>query len=616
MLESIEVYHQCYRERQAVNWYSTTRVCALTAYDWVCNDLTDDQRRGIVVPLLQHVDDVQPGRGKPSIHRRNSGTSATDSFYGVANLVWFAGLAAHGDGYCDELALRFLKQGYASNQKLFNYRKSCAGDDGGLASATVGYALGAYPWSQFNFLYTWRSATGENLAPRWEHLAYYPVWVRWTWIPGPDGRALEFGTGDSTHYTNDLPAGSLYEHMSQLMSLYSASHPDCMSVAEHIRRTVTRKSFTGTWPLYPFLAGTPERSATPFDPEAYPLRARHFEALGQIFMRSGWSPDDTNCLFTCGSRVGSHKHYDENNFVIYKKGFLALDSGTRGNQKDYNLRHYYAQTVAHNSVLIHMPDEPLAPYWGEAYKGPEGQLSHGGMNKTTGATVEAFETNAHYTYVAGNATACYSDEKCALALRQFVYVMPDVFVVCDRVTSTKPEFGKQWLLHTQNEPRFTGDTFRADDGEGRIFCRTLLPADAVLEKIGGPGREFWASGLNWELNDAVLQRQERQRAKTGNGMLWGNWRMETCPGTARTEDVFLHLIQVGDQSLEEMVASETVRDGNRVGLRFTYADTQVEILFGTTGGASGHLRMAGADGVLIDRDLTTGVQRQSGIGAE
>jgi heparin/heparan-sulfate lyase len=617
MLEvSIAVYRQCYAERRAVNWYSTTRVCALTAYDWLYNDLTPEQRQAIAVPLLQHVDDVQPGRGKPAIHRSNSGASATDGFYGVANLVWFAGLAAHGDGIADELALRFLKTGYEYNRKLFAYRAQCAGDDGGLASATVGYALGAYPWSQFNFLYTWRSATGENLAPQWEHLAYYPIWILWNWIPGAEGQALEFGSGDTQHYGNELPTWLLYEHMSQLIALYGASHPDCMALAERIRQQLPEKgrTFANTWPLYPFLAETPKTAPTSLDLSQYTLKARHFEALGQVIMRSGWGADDTHCLFTCGSTVDSHKQYDENSFIIYKKGFLALDSGTRGNEKDYNLRHYYAQTVAHNAMLIRLPEEPFATYWGQRYDGPEGKYNDGGMNRTTGATVKAFETDADITYVAGDATACYSDRKCALALRQFVFVMPDIFVICDRVTSTQADYRKAWLLHTQNEPQIDGATCRSDEGGGRLFCRTLLPAAATLEKIGGPGKEFWSNGRNWDVNDTVLAQQERQRASTGKGMLWGNWRIEVGPTEARTEDVFLHVLQTGDPSTQAMVATETIREAGQVGARLSHGGRGIEVRFGTTGGPTGRLRIAQAGKVLVERELTQSVQPQSGLG--
>ncbi len=614
MLEvSVKVYHQCYKERRAVNWYSTTRVCALTAYDWLYNDLTPAQRRAIIVPFLQHVDDVQPGRGKPRIYRCNT-SNYTTGFYGVRNLLWFAGLAAYGDGFDDARALRFLREGYQRNLKMFRHREKYAGDDGGLASPTVGYAMCAYPWAEFNFLHTWRSAIGENLAPQWPHLAYFPVWVMWNWIP-TGGRPKEFGAGDTYHYDNNLPWWELGGHMRQIMHFYGRSFPRCAALAAYVRSRCSLKQFTRNWVIYPFLMTDEDQAPPPLDAGRMKLYARHFEGMGQIFMRSGWGPDDTYCLFTAGSKLPQHKHYDEGGFVIYKKGFLALDTGTRGLSRDFNLRHYYSQTVAHNCVLIHMPGEPLPPYWGPRYPGSEGRYNYGGMNKPTGSRVAAFETNELFTYAACDATPCYSDKKCRLALRQLVFVMPDYFLIFDRIESVKPEYKKQWLLHTQNEPQIEGRRFRADEGQGRLFCLTLLPKDAQLAKVGGPGKEFWANGINWELNDAVKRMDARQRKKTGKGMLWGHWRVEVTPGAPRTRDAFLHFIQVGDQaSLARMTPCRLVERDGAVGARFEAGGMTVEVQFAAQGAPGGHIRIVSAGKTLVDRDLTTKVQPQAGLG--
>ena len=88
--------------------------------------------------------------------------------------------------------------------------------------------------------------------------------------------------------------------------------------------------------------------------------------MGQIIMRSGTGKDDTYCMFSCGGTLSQHRHYDALNFVIYHKGFLALDSGTRYKEFDngQHLANYYAQTVAHNCVVIHQDGEPPARYWG------------------------------------------------------------------------------------------------------------------------------------------------------------------------------------------------------------------------------------------------------------
>jgi len=609
MLEvSVAAYHECIDKGMAVDWYSTSRVHWLAAYDWLYNDLTPDERRALMGSFIEHVYSLRPRPDRPPIHRLND-SDHTTGFYGDRNLVWFTGVAAHGDGIDDGKALEFLRRGRRYNLDLFEYRKKCAGDDGGLASATTTYAIAHYPWSQLNFLYTWRSATGEDIAADWPYLAYFPVWIMWNWLPGPEPR--EFGSGDVYHYDNHLWVENLYMHMSQFMDLYGRSEPECAALAAHIREMIPEKfqKYNWTWFFYPFLLTNIDTAPPPKGPGDSGLFARHFETLGQVFMRSGSGPDDTYSLFTIGSRVRSHKQFDENNFIIYKKGWLALDTGTRGRSTSFQLRHYYAQTVAHNCMLIHMPGEPFPEYWGLAHDGPEGKINHGGMNRTTGGTCAAFETNDVYTYVAGDATACYLPEKCGLALRQYVFVYPDYFVICDRVRAKDASYRKEWLFHTQNEPVVTGDTFRADHEGGRIFCRTLFPKDAALAKVGGPGKEFWAAGKNWEL---APETAERAKTRYGGG-LFGNWRMEVSPGEARKDDVFLHIIQTGDSSTEHMVAAKAIEEDGVVGVSFSAGDRTVRVTFGTDGPPSGHVTVVSGANIHIDSDLATDVMPQSGL---
>ena len=604
---SAEAYHECFRKGMTVNWYSRSRVHWLAAYDWLYNDLTDGERAELMGSFLSHLDKLQPRPERPDIYRLND-SDHTTGFYGDRNLLWFAGLAAYGDGIDDDLAMDFLRKGYEYNTKLFEYRTWCAGDDGGLASASPNYAMGAYPWAQYNFLYTWRSATGEDVASDWPHLAYFPVWVMWNFLPGPTPR--EFGTGDTYHYDNTIRTNYLYTHMSQIMDFYGDSHPECAALADYIRSILPERHrrHNMSYGFYPFLLTNMKDIGPPDRPLDAALHARHFETLGQVFMRSGTGPDDTYSLFTIGSRVPSHKQHDENNFVIFKKGYLALDSGTRGRETGYQLRHYYSQTVAHNCMLINMPDEPFPDYWGMAYDGPEGEISCGGTFETIGGACAAFETNDHYTYTAGDATACYSPEKCELALRQYVFVYPDYFIICDRVTATDADHGKAWLLHTQNEPAVSGATFRANHEDGRLFSRTIFPKDAVLTKIGGPGKEFLACGKNWELAPEVAEMMKERY----NGGLLGAWRIEVSPGSPRKEDVFLHLLHVGDRSLESMCVSEPIEGDGEVGVRFKAGNTMVEVRFATNGPPAGHIMQRADGAVLLDRDLTNVVQPQSG----
>ena len=599
---SLDFYHQRYAEGKAVNWYSTSRIGWLAALDWVWNDLTPAERRGLAANMLKHVDDAQPGEGKPRIERVNR-SSYTSGFYGTPGLLWPAGLLLLNEGVDDEKALAFLKQGYDLNQKLLAHRAGGVGDDGGGASSTVTYCFEAYPWSEWTFLYTWQSATGEDISAQWPHIAMFSNYVLWNWLPG----GYEYGYGDTPHSRNRFPWGWMYTHMSHIMHFYGQSHPEWAGLAHYVKETIKEAGAYGFhptyWSVYPFLTTELEKAPPPQDPGKLPP-ARHFERMGQVFMRSGSGPEDTYALFVCGGTIKSHAHYDANNFVIYKLGHLAIDSGTRyPTTASEHCNNYYRQSVAHNCVLIKMPEEP----GGASYGKP---IREGGQNTVTGSKVIAFETCPEFTYVAGEATATYNPEKCSLMVRQFVFIPPDHFVVFDRATSTKAEYQKKWVLHTAREPELTGKQLSADQEQGRIFCRTLLPEDAAVQKVGGPGRQFLTDGIDWPIEEKYYNEDGTLKHEL---MGWG--RVEVTPGAPRTEDVFLHLIQVGNETLEEMCEAELVGEEGSVGVQFAVGDRSVRLSFATEGEAAGHIRIARGDEVLGDRDLTREVTPQQGLAA-
>lgn len=598
--QSIKHYHKRNAEGWAAHWYSTSRVNAWSAYDWIYNDLSEQERREIATPFLEHVEYEQRGPGKPRLQRHNAG-GATTGFYGAPNMVWYTGLALYGDGIDDQRALDYLKRGYELNQQVLEHRKRTSGDDGGAASASLNYAMGAYPWAEFNFFHTLESATGEDISGQWPHVSYFPEYVIWNWLPGE----REFGTGDSYHTTNKLSMSNMYTHMAQTMHFYGKSQPKRAAMARWMQDAIPDGRYTRTWPCHPFLLNRMDNAPPPAGPETLPP-ARHFSNMGQVFMRSGSGVDDTYALLTAGGALRQHKHFDNNNFTIFKKGFLALDTGTRP-EPGQHLYQYYCRTVAHNCILIHMPGEELPRYWGGPAPGEEdtGVVNDGGQSSQLDSKVVAFETSPHFTYVASDATNCYNDEKCKLALRQFVFVPPDHFVIFDRVISTKPEYKKTWLLHTAREPQVDDLMFQAEQGEGRIMCRTMLPEDAVLTKIGGPGKQFWADGRNWPLPEGYRTSDTTE--------LLGQWRMEVSPGSAKTENLFLHLIQVGDQSMSSMVAAELISENGRVGVSFRFGENENTVLFAIEGAAAGHIRITTAGQTLVDKALTESVAQQTGL---
>jgi len=600
---SLEHYHGRVAEGRSVNWYSNTRIMALAAFDWIFDAEPEEWRVAWGRSMLDHLADVLPGGvpnlGVPEVSPVNR-SGITTGFYGTPSLMWYAGLAMVGEGIDAERALDYLVRGHDLYIQLLEHRRAAAGDDGGAASATLGYALGAYPWAEFNFFHTWESATGENLAEQWPYVALFANYIMWNYLPG--GR--EFGYGDAGHTTNKLPAGQMPLHIAQMMHFYCEAHPEWVALMRHMREQMFPGGYpTLTWGCHPLLLTRMDLAPPPMDPGELP-HARHFEGMGQVFMRSGSGAEGTYALFNAGGVLRQHRHFDNLDFWIYHRGFLTVDSGTRANEDaGEHLQNYYAQTVAHNCVLIDMPDEPVSPYW----NGPV-HVQEGGQYIANASALVAFETNDLFSYVAGDATAAYRPEKCELCTRQMVFVYPNHFVIFDRVRSTQPEYRKRWLVHTAREPRIDGATIVADHEEGRMFCRTLLPADAVLTAIGGEGRRFMAGGRNWELPPGV---------EFTEMMGWG--RVEVSAPEPAQEQVFLHLIEVGDQTRQAMSAAERISGEGSEGVRFdqtaqrSAGDGTVEVSFATTGDLAGHIRVVRGDEVLVDADLAREVQPQEGL---
>ena len=128
--------------------------------------------------------------------------------------------------------------------------------------------------------------------------------------------------------------------------------------------------------------------------------------------------------------------------------------------------------------------------------------------------------------------------------RTFIYDRSnDVVIVRDRVTSTRPEFRKHWLLHTQNQPNVSGSEFNVvlpanparQQAGSQLAGQVILPENASLHTVGGPGYAFWVDGKNYDekgsLFDAMKQKGQPAEA--------GNWRVHVSPARARLDDEFL-----------------------------------------------------------------------------
>ena len=607
---SVDAYTDATKNLHPVDWFAFNRLNAICAYDWIYEGLTDGQRREIIVPLVEHVRLIQPEAGL-KIPRQPPG-SKTTGFYGMASLLWYAGLAADGDGYCDEVARKMLEKGYRLFLEVIENRNATAGDDGGLISVAVNYSLYNYPFAHFNFFRSHVSATGVDIAPRYPAMALFPYWVWWTWIrDGERPKVIRYaGASDTNHYSNTFGGEYMYEHLSNYMACFKDCAPEAAAFTAALREWMPSQKITDIFPATPFLVDTdaevdPKYAAAITDS---PLKARHFETMGQILMRSGWEPDATYCTFTAGAEVIQHKHYDENNFIIYKYDHLALDTGERARQKDLNLTYYYAQSVAHNVVLIQKPGEKLPSYWGSKTNAPGANINYGGQVNHTSAKVLAFETGDDFTYVASDATACYGS-KAEECVRQFVFVYPDWFIVYDRVVSSDAAYEKDWLLHFKNRPEIKGNLIKADSRGGRLYCQALLPKDAKFDLIGGPGKEFWVRDRNFEIDPAFYEKSFKDAEGRGYGPYFGAWRIEEKPAVAAESDRFLNVLTATSSDGGKPVKAKLVQDGARDGVVLSLKGRKMTFWFNREGTVGGEVVI----GKTARRPLTDKVQPQEGI---
>ncbi len=165
-----------------------------------------------------------------------------------------------------------------------------------------------------------------------------------------------------------------------------------------------------------------------------------------------------------------------------------------------------------------------------------------------------YEPGQHHCAL-GDATNAYSRRKVRRFTREIVYV-PDhrALFVFDRVATVNPAFRKAWPLHSVNEPAVVEDNRARRGGPGQEF---YTPGD----DHGGP----WGSGENWPLDppeggplpeDPRLRHMWKVFYGEDFSEIWksnranvvpGAWRLEVSPAKPAEEDLFLHLLEIGDR---------------------------------------------------------------------
>ena len=538
-----ELYEWALEKQILVDWQNNHYERSIIAYDWLYNDLTPEERKRFANSLLTVVREIQSdGKAK---FRRNCGGVET-GYYGSERLLFYAGTAIYGDGIDDEEAAKQLIRGIKGFNGMLAHREKISAGTGALVHYCLGYTFLEYPLASLRYFFAVRSAFGVNEAAKWTHMRDFPVFVALNWLPGKKN-PLEFGLGDAHHLDNAMPVSTMNMILPCIADLYPESADIAISLFNKLPDSVKKRGND----FVDFIV-TPSSVKAGKMPDNIP-KFTYIPTIGTAYFRSGNAKQDTYACFRAGNITRNHSHYDQNHFVIYKQGFQAIDSGTRGRNQSFHLPYYYAQSVAHNTILIDMPNEPIGKHFGPNHHGYKSEVPFmdGGQNKKVINAKVKTSSSADYAAVLCDATEAYNPQKCELAEREFIHLQKDLFLVIDRVKSAKSSYRKRWLLHTQKKIAVDENKYSAEEEDGKINGTLLWPQNAKITLIGGKGKEFWSGGKNWELHP-------KHDAKY-IGKLHGNWRIEITPEIPSTFDMFINLLQVSCRNSDDKLVEPQIK---------------------------------------------------------
>ncbi len=536
-------------------------VTGAIVYDWCYSLLTPDEKQAFIkefVRLAKTQECGYPPKGQGSVTGHSSEAM-------IMRDMLSAGIAIY-DEFPEMYRLaagRFFREHRPARNWFYPGNAYHQGDS---------YGPHRYSWDTYPLWIFDRLGAGNVYNPEQRFVPYL-----WIYTTRPDGQRLR--AGDT--FACSAPRGQPWSQY--VGTVLTASYYGDGILLDQYQR---QGGSGGNETIFEVLWRDTELQ--PKSIRTLPLSRYFGSPFGWTVARTGWDENAVIAEMKINEyNFVNHQHLDAGAFQIYYKGALAIDSGLYqgGSSGAYGSPHclnYYWRTVAHNSLLIYDPNEKFG---GRGYGNDGGQrLPHGRSEardlKVLLAPENGYRTGkvlAHgfgpdpqtpdFTFLQGDITEAYS-KKVRQVTRSFVFLnlrnsqVPAALVVFDRVASTDPAFRKDWLLHTLEEPRIESTSAVVDctryGNRGRLTLDTLLPANASLTKVGGPGKEFWVFGQNYA-NDVDPKRLERSSIETGA------WRIEVSPPAAAADDLFLNVMQVIDRQSSARRPVRTIDTSDRVG---------------------------------------------------
>lgn len=285
-------------------------------------------------------------------------------------------------------------------------------------------------------------------------------------------RPSDTGTSNTTTYLEIGGTSDSYSRSPWVMPMRAYSRRRFSTNAEQLKlaelggwiRTSFNKNFTdyGSWDTTDQLLFE-DKWINPRSPQVIGFsKTRHFEKLGWVFMRTGFtSANDLAMLFICQRYHWSHLDpYAQNSFTLERKGKLITGFENTIKLDDQGQRSIGASAFPKISQGV------------QAYKS--------GSVFDVGPGITKFESTSNYDYIMGDATNAYDRSKMQKYTRQLVFLKPDKLVIFDRVITKDARSKKSWIVKPGATPKSQGQSLTLiENGAGALWIKRLLPQQAT-----------------------------------------------------------------------------------------------------------------------------------------
>lgn len=437
-------------------WPLITKALSI-AYDWLYPDLTGGERQRYGEAIVRYADatlsyadhDAPP----PNATWCNQVSDYYNQFYWHHGCIVFAGVALAGEEKFSQIAERYLRMSEEWLKHHMLPATNQAGEDGGWFESLGYNQMTATPFAKL--LEVWRTATGEDLFPKSSFLSGNCAWILHSLIPHT-GKYVPL---DDINPGAGPSAGQ--DAVGAFAPLLAVRYKD--PYAQYFARTLFPSKYAMM--NFPYLLWY-DQSVPTLD-FARVEKGRWFKGLGQVNMRTGWREDDTFAIYRAGRVYGGHGHYSVGHFLIYRKGNLLIEDGYYG----------VKEPQAHNTLYID----------GEMRRLPRSTPQHFFPNMDEspfdyGRILGYYhdEEFLRYDWVESDITRAYTPEQAEKVVRRFAFLRPKTFLVIDYIRSPKA-VEKRFRLHAPTAPIIEKQLASWQEGDGKLYVQTLLPADVNMQ---------------------------------------------------------------------------------------------------------------------------------------